>query len=956
MVFALALLGACSKDNPVDSENRDVPAVMELVVTPASGVPGTPIALSGVTLDTSALGAYTVFFGSTQSLLMSNAQGGASTFAPLLLDTAIGWHAPSGEPLDVAVFRNDTLIALAKRAFTVDNLPKSPGATLSYITETKRFVTAFQSMIDSMPATDIYEKGLIFAISSVLDTMLYGDDSSSLSFGELDSILSLSPGMLELSDALYGASGAVENMRLTADAMESLVAVIPGGDSAAFARSSSRPQILSDRQLAWRMQVAATLKQFTADVIAGGAGTASSINSFISRLSTFKIYKIVDKVFPPLKAATTTAEYSEIVLNLLNLILNKMIVSTLPTVIDSMTVTFEKDAIGLHEDAVADLKIYASNLPDSVTAGELIDQFLAIAGLFVPEARTKRDKLLRKIQGFVNKVKSKLSEFSKSHPAFTFDTDITNLGLIPIRQWYANIRRAQFIDRKTSTPALLEVVPDTVIWRSKNRYGEGKVRIEPTRNPDGIFITAGFPFYYNGTSFGSLDGGVASSEDVSIQIREVALETNFATTISPEGSNALEVKAGHYDINGNPVWEPGLSVDLFVIGGGADPSSGVTDIDGQFISLVSLNPFTDSVEVIVTVTDEFGAKALDTVYARVTTGKIFAIENHYENGSKVAQLWSMNPDGSGLAVVRSLPENIQYSGLYGSPDNNWMISEASTSYYTAFMLISRNGLYRVVADYFRTTDAYLNVAKQMWAPEGAEFVFSGREGRFDSTHGVFTYNAATGQLADLRAHSRNVKYTTHLWSPLGDKFFVTKAEDNSGTNNWTYSLGTLNADGTGFTPVNVPYTTTGTPMFWTPDGQRVIFFNIYDIPGTITEYNLGSGMSRTVYTSGTNLNRMDMSPDGSTLLIAEGGRGGTIPAYSMIDIASGIQSAIPGFTSVNRVIEMSFAPNGDYVLFAERPAPSTSIVNKIDLSTGSRTEIATLSGALTGLVWLGESR
>jgi len=120
------------------------------------------------------------------------------------------------------------------------------------------------------------------------------------------------------------------------------------------------------------------------------------------------------------------------------------------------------------------------------------------------------------------------------------------------------------------------------------------------------------------------------------------------------------VKAGEISITGDTTWTAGLDVSLTVIGGGADPATGTTDANGQFTTLISLDPFSDSVEVIVIVTSSSGEFASESVSASVgqqaqftvaTFSEIIGISN---DGSLIdtifnllsAQSYAWSPDGA----------------------------------------------------------------------------------------------------------------------------------------------------------------------------------------------------------------------------------------------------------------------------------------------------------------------
>jgi len=165
------------------------------------------------------------------------------------------------------------------------------------------------------------------------------------------------------------------------------------------------------------------------------------------------------------------------------------------------------------------------------------------------------------------------------------------------------------------------------------------------------------------------------------------------------------VKAGEISITGDTTWTAGLDVSLTVIGGGADPATGTTDANGQFSSLISLNPLTDTVEVVVRVASSFAEFASETVVATTpiqhqsmfTASVSGAIVGIPSDGSRIDTLiantlinggyYSWSPDGSKVATqngyvfsvgggVQQLSESNLGQPISWSPDGSMVYRSA----------------------------------------------------------------------------------------------------------------------------------------------------------------------------------------------------------------------------------------------------------------------------------------
>jgi len=626
LVLILGLAG-CAKDNPFEPDPLQPFAIS---VIPSHAPPGVALELVDLTLDTTALESYTVFVGGVQSYLSLDPVGTVTTVAPIFFDPELKWHAPPVGLLDIVVFRNDSLFATALQSYTSDPLPSSTGETQRVVTSLNSLAASLKGVVAAFDTDVGLQQQLLYAVATAIDSLVVELDLESTT-----ALSTADPRILELLDSYLGAADVDQKIVAIADGFASLATNLgatpapTAGESGAVGSAAIEFGGSDDASLSSMMQTAAILDEYTNSFVQGTAEGLDGVGAIITTvelalgfLGLGPLAEQFDKYF-----SAVSSGYS-----LLNLVMAKFIVASLPTKLDSLVIRFGSSSDLFLTDTVATLTlgdtthsvlmVFASSEPPAITANDFVEQFLNIAGLVGPKAKGSKQEILDNLNKILDVMKKALKEYKAQNPDFGYDPDIVDLFAIPKNHWQVPVTTSALVDLRQSGGGVLTALPDELEWLGAGT-GVGNVSFEPvpvSRVGVGIFPGAGVvPFVYSGTSFGIPDSAeVFVSRDYEVTVgKALWVDAVFPGQIRGDTVTELQVTAGYFDISGTKVPEPRLEVDLSVQGGLASPSQGLTGSDGEFVSDIFTSSARDSVHIVVTVSDSLQQEIADTLAASV---------------------------------------------------------------------------------------------------------------------------------------------------------------------------------------------------------------------------------------------------------------------------------------------------------------------------------------------------
>lgn len=604
--LAIALAGCGGDAGPTTAEDATETAFR---VSPQQATSGTAVRLEG--LSRASLGGALAFVGTWPAPLLTGSDGTAVIYVPSFLDPETLWPTAPAEPVEIVVTMEERVVARSSNRLEVLPLQESAGAATDLLTDYGTIARAMTTLSRSIPVTEGAGEAAIVALGEALDSLTLEGEKL------LAELAALTPEERKLVDALQAAMGGGLEVSMFADDVDAATAFL------AVDPVSKNAVLVDEDVLALAMQFSVYVKHygdwyitgiandfstFTSNLTGGGWGSMviGSFDALWLEEQGFIDIPIINKVLSVLSAIGAY-------LTIQDYVLNTFVIALFPTEIDELKLTVEKDMLLLGDTTDAKVHIKVSNNPPPVTMNDYFDQ-LVLGLSLIPGASTLDLKTIfyKWALFFLNKLKSGLENYDEAHPDVALDIDFYS---VPDIEWEADITDPKYLGLVTGNAQIVSPLASEINWRaSDNDFGTTAISVTPSSASDAILVPQSLGgIEYNAGAFGE---DIFASNEIDITVQSnLVMTIDFAQTISADGFNALEVRAGYLDNSGDTVWTPGINVTLTVDGGEAAENTGATDADGQFITLVSLLPGFDQVIVGVTVSDAEGNQATGEVQA-----------------------------------------------------------------------------------------------------------------------------------------------------------------------------------------------------------------------------------------------------------------------------------------------------------------------------------------------------
>lgn len=593
LLAVLILPAACDGDGVAPRPPLDVPPTV--TVTPAQGAPGAPLTLESEALDFA--GPLAVRIGGQRVPLLRSDSGPARSMVPILAAGEAG-DAPPSDPVVVEIIAGaDSIVARSEAALTILPVPAAPGATDTLVTLLGGLASASGELRAGLPPASA-AAAVSGVVSAALDSVLWGASEHSLATA-LEAIAAADPATRQLMNGVLASSGVLESTRDLLATLEGLGPALEASlqDLRAGPRADG---VIDDVDLARQLQTYSVLK-LVGETVIGETSTeyGNSVGLVAGSLVGISV---------PLAGLVGS------ILSVVDFAVNRVGLGVYPAELTRFELVLEDTVLNPGDTTTARIDIMAVNDPPETSLQELIDLVLASAGLAdgVGQAsvvNSAREYFQALYEFFLGQVRNGINQIADEYPSID-----PGFAVVPALEWTTVADDPRLYELVSGDPETVRPLDDAVNWSAgESAQGSATVFARVATGPDAILIDPPPGFPYTGGAFGE---EVRSTETRTVTVMsELVIEVDFPATLSDDDLATLEVRAGHVDADGAPVWEPGIAIEILTDGGSVEQATGATDQDGQFITLAQLDPGSEEIIITVTARDSVGQEAVRTVEA-----------------------------------------------------------------------------------------------------------------------------------------------------------------------------------------------------------------------------------------------------------------------------------------------------------------------------------------------------
>jgi len=346
---------------------------------------------------------------------------------------------------------------------------------------------------------------------------------------------------------------------------------------------------LRDYDLAVKMEKYVILKEFT----------ETFVHNSINQLG---LASQIAGAIPGLQTAATTFTAIQNALSLSEFLLNKIVLSLMPSDLENIALNIEKVHLENGELTDSEIFVNAMNQPSGFTlhdwVGFLIAELQQATSVEIPDADMRRLRGL--LDSFVSHFNDALAQAAPYLSADFPYGSLTVTTVVPPIRWRAEATTPSFYVRGPVSNDLM--VPESGImeWRaSETLTGSTEVYVMPASGENARVIHSFLGTEYLGGPFGLAQ---TVSNKVMLHVESFILELDVPETINPGATAYLHVKTQRRGEDGQ--LEPFAGVELQIsLEGGTMETDGIhyitTDSAGLFST--SVQPLEGSSQIVITV-------------------------------------------------------------------------------------------------------------------------------------------------------------------------------------------------------------------------------------------------------------------------------------------------------------------------------------------------------------------
>jgi hypothetical protein len=227
------------------------------------------------------------------------------------------------------------------------------------------------------------------------------------------------------------------------------------------------------------------------------------------------------------------ATYVGAVLSVLDFAVNKIYLGLLPARVTEFELALASAQLAPGETTDAFLHLTVVNDPPSIGIQDFIGLILTGLGLpEAPEIESLREAFTQAASFFVQLIQTNVSAYAGGCPGCNLDIDVASM---PALRWKTTIHDPRLVERRTSTPSVIQGRTDQVNWKAReNASGDEEIFAHTAFGPEVLLIPVPSIIGYTPGAFG-VDNDTTSN----ILTVHVSSAPGIGVTVAPRPNSVV---------------------------------------------------------------------------------------------------------------------------------------------------------------------------------------------------------------------------------------------------------------------------------------------------------------------------------------------------------------------------------------------------------------------------------
>jgi hypothetical protein len=421
-------------------------------IHPTEGPPGAVVRVTDLDLSDHALEDLSLWIGGELVPFIVEGEEILGAFPLFLGEDA--WPQPPASPVWAEIRHGEQLLWRSRQQVTITELLETPGTTEEVKERLEEIAQAYIAILESLPLPSEYSPALNAAIAGMLHGLISEGEYS------LGAVLEQKDPDLSLADALLASSGALDDIRLWAEALTEAEEDDLARAAGFFRHCRGEGD---DFALACLMQIQSLLDDYTKAFLTPTARTWANTVGRINGLIAISGVNI-----PGSRAVGALLE-------VLDFVFTKIVPAVLPSQIESLELEVAQDVVSLDFLTTSQIHITAANDPPPITVTDVVE--LIVTGLGLRGGTKAADAFGEYLFNAAVWGLGIYNEIMKAHIEASGLSPIDEFR-IPPREWGpTQIRHADLVELFSYDESVIRGEDEPLEWRGR-KVGTNGIRAQ----------------------------------------------------------------------------------------------------------------------------------------------------------------------------------------------------------------------------------------------------------------------------------------------------------------------------------------------------------------------------------------------------------------------------------------------------------------------------------------------